>query len=107
MSSFSTLEASLRTLQAIAESYRGQMTPLVEQELLVILAKALAHKSHGAREAAFYLAAALATCIAGIIINPIPKITFCCRLCKIIFTLRETLLNLCDFVQLLSFAKNY
>jgi hypothetical protein len=65
MSSFSTLEASLRTLQAIAESYRGQMTPLVEQELLIILAKALAHKSHGAREAAFYLAAALATCIAG------------------------------------------
>jgi hypothetical protein len=56
MSSFSTLEASLRTLQAIAESYRGQMTPLVEQELLIILAKALAHKSHGAREAAFYLA---------------------------------------------------
>jgi hypothetical protein len=66
MSSFSTLEASLRTLQAIAESYRGQMTPLVEQELLVILAKALAHKSHGAREAAFYLAASLATCISGI-----------------------------------------
>jgi hypothetical protein len=70
MSSFSTLEASLRTLQAIAESYRGQMTPLVEQELLIILAKALAHKSHGAREAAFYLAAALATCIAGKTINP-------------------------------------
>ncbi|XP_059472766.1 uncharacterized protein LOC132195063 [Neocloeon triangulifer] len=61
---FGSLEAALRTIQGVAEACRGRMAPFVDIELLQLLNSALGHKIHSPREAAFYLAASLATSLA-------------------------------------------
>ncbi|XP_065347238.1 uncharacterized protein LOC135944318 [Cloeon dipterum] len=59
-----SLEVALRIVQWVSEACRGRMAPLINEELILLLEGALGHRSHASREAAFYLAASLATSLA-------------------------------------------